>query len=124
MSAPPATNRFARTLTVVTHRGFNLCLLVSAALLLGVLALGWTARWLDWAELVLGLALAAEGFLLATNWHDARRLLVARLRTRRAQASLTARVGWRLASPALQLLGVVWIGAGALTAALAFGRIV
>jgi hypothetical protein len=124
VSAPPPADRSARTLAVVTHRGFNLCLLVSAALLLGVLALGVVASWLDWVELVLGLALAGEGLLLATNWRDARRLLVARLRARRAQASFTARVGWRLASPVLQLLGVVWIGAGVLTAALALRRIV
>jgi hypothetical protein len=111
-------------LAVVAHRGFNLSLVISAALLLGVLALGWRARWLDWVELVLGLVLAGEGFLLATDWRRARHLLLSRLRRRRAQASLTARLVWRLASPALQLLGVGWIGAGALTAALALARIV
>jgi hypothetical protein len=34
------------------------------------------------------------------------------------------RLVWRLASPALELLGVLWVGAGALTAALGLGRIV
>jgi hypothetical protein len=118
-------NRFDRALAVVAHRGFNLSLFVSAALLLGVLALGWKARWLDWAEVVLGLALAAEGALLATNWRNARKLTLARIQQRRqAPASLRSRIVWKLASPALELLGVVWIGAGALTAALALGRMV
>jgi hypothetical protein len=31
---------------------------------------------------------------------------------------------WRLASPALELIGVAWVGAGVLTAALGLGRIV
>jgi hypothetical protein len=118
------TSRAERALAVVAHRGFNLSLVVSAALLLGVLALGWQARWLDWAELVLGLAMAAEGALLATDWRGARKLVVGRLRRRHGGASLRRRVLWRLTSPALQLLGVAWIGAGALTAALGLGRIV
>jgi hypothetical protein len=117
--------RSERVLAVVAHRGFNLSLVVSAALLLGVLALGWKARWLDWAELLLGLALALEGALLATNWHGARALTLSRLQQRRSgRQSLRMRVAWRLASPALELLGVVWVGAGALTAALGLGRIV
>jgi hypothetical protein len=119
-------SRSERALAFVAHRGFNLALVVSAALLLGVLALGWKARWLDWAELVLGVAMAIEGVLLATNWHGARKLALGRLQRRRSgrQASLTSRIVWRLASPALELLGVVWVGAGALTAALGLGRIV
>jgi hypothetical protein len=121
--APPPT-RFERALAVVAHRGFNLSLVISAALVLGVLALGWQARWLDWAELVLGLAMAAEGVLLATDWRGARKLALGRLRRRRTRPSLLSRIAWRLASPALQLLGVAWIGAGALTAAAGLGRIV
>jgi hypothetical protein len=118
-------NRSERVLAVVAHRGFNLSLVVSGALLLGVLALGWKARWLDWAEVVLGLAMAGEGALLATNWRDARKLTLARLQQRRqGRGSLRSRVVWKLASPALELLGVVWVGAGALTAALALVRIV
>ena len=121
-------NRSERALAFVAHRGFNLSLVISGALLLGVLALGWKARWLDWAELVFGLALAIEGALLATNWHGARKLALARLQqrrsSRRARASLRSRIVWRLASPALELIGVVWVGAGALTAALGLGRIV
>jgi hypothetical protein len=117
-------NRSERALAVVAHRGFNLSLVVSGALLLGVLALGWEARWLDWAEVVLGLAMAAEGALLATNWRGARRLTLLRLQRRRsARASLRSRVLWRLASPALEVLGVVWVGAGTLTAVLGLGRI-
>ena len=61
VSDVPLPTRFERALAVVAHRGFNLSLVISAALLFGVLALGWKPRWLDWAELVLGLALAAEG---------------------------------------------------------------
>src|SRR2546430_14675442 len=61
-------DRSERALAVVAHRGFNISLVTSGALLLGVLALGWEARWLDWAEVVLGLAMAIEGALLATNW--------------------------------------------------------
>jgi hypothetical protein len=117
-------NRSERALALVAHRGFNLSLVISAALLLGVLALGWKARWLDWVEVALGLALATEGALLATNWRDARKLTVWRRQRRRAQASLRSRLVWRLASPALELLGVAWVGAGALTAALALARIV
>jgi hypothetical protein len=121
-------NRSERALAFVVHRGFNLSLVISGALLLGVLALGWKARWLDWAELVFGLAMAIEGALLATNWHGARKLALLRLQQRRsprqAQASLRTRIVWRLASPVLELLGVVWVGAGALTAALGLGRIV
>jgi hypothetical protein len=119
-------SRFERALTAVAHRGFNLSLVISGALLLGVLALGWEARWLDWAEVVLGLAMASEGALLATNWRGARRLTLGRLQQRRSgrRGSLKSRVAWRLASPALELLGVVWVGAGALTAALALTRIV
>jgi hypothetical protein len=121
-------NRSERALAFVVHRGFNLSLVTSGALLLGVLALGWKARWLDWAELVFGLAMAVEGALLATNWHGARKLALLRLQQRRSarqgQASLRSRIVWRLASPALELIGVVWVGAGALTAALGLGRIV
>lgn len=118
------TSRSERALAAAVHRGFNLSLVISAALLLGVLALGWKPRWLAWAELVLGLALAAEGALLATDWRGARKLAIGRLRRRRTRASLRSRIGWRLASPALQLLGVVWVGAGVLTAALGLGRII
>jgi hypothetical protein len=118
-------SRSERALAFVAHRGFNLSLVSSGALLLGVLALGWKARWLDWAEVVFGLAMAIEGALLATNWHGARKLALARLQQRRqAGASLRSRMVWKLASPALELLGVVWVGAGALTAALGLGRIV
>ena len=128
MSEPSPTRRSERALAVVAHRGFNLSLLISGALLLGVLALGWKPRWLDWAELVLGFAMAAEGTLLATNWRGARKLALERLQRRRSRrqsrASLLSRIVWRLASPALQLLGVAWIGAGMLTAALGLGRIV
>lgn len=128
MSEASATRRSARALAVVAHRGFNLSLLISGALLLGVLALGWKPQWLDWAELVLGLTMAAEGVLLAANWRGARGLTLERLQRRRtrrqARASLRSRLVWRLASPALQLLGVAWIGAGMLTAALGLGRIV
>jgi hypothetical protein len=119
-------SRSERALAVVAHRGFNLSLVISVALLLGVLALGWEARWLDWTEIVLGLAMAIEGALLATNWRGARKLALGRLQRRRSggRASLGSRIVWRLASPALELLGVVWVGAGALTAALALTRIV
>ena len=116
--------RSERALALVAHRGFNLSLVVSGALLLGVLALGWKARWLDWAEVVLGLAMAVEGALLATNWRGARKLTLERLRRRRATASLRSRLVWRLASPALELLGIAWVGAGALTAFFGLGRIV
>jgi hypothetical protein len=124
LSEASPTRPFERALAVVAHRGFNLSLFVSVALLLGVLALGWEARWLDWAEVVLGLAMATEGALLATNWRGARKLTVLRLQSRRQAKSIRSRIVWRLASPALELLGVAWVGAGALTAALALGRIV
>jgi hypothetical protein len=124
-SRPSPLDRSERALALVAHRGFNLSIVISVALLLGVLALGWKARWLDWVEVVLGLAMAAEGALLATNWRGARKLTLRRLQQRRSghRVSLRSRVGWRLASPALELLGVAWVGAGALTAALALVRI-
>ena len=118
-------SRSERALASIAHRGFNVSLVISGALVLGVLALGWEARWLDWVEVVLGLALAIEGALLATNWRGARKLTLQRLQERRSgRGSLRSRIVWWLASPALELLGVVWVGAGALTLALALVRIV
>jgi hypothetical protein len=118
-----------RALAAVALGGFRLSVGISAALLVGVLAFESTAAWLAWCKLVLGLAMAAEGVLLATDWRGARRLTLWQIRRRRpavhqARAPLWKRIAWSLASPALQLVGVAWIAAGMLTAVLGMTRIV
>lgn len=121
--APPARGS-ERVLAAVAHRGFQISLLISVAFLLGLLALDTHAVWLRSLKLALGAELIGEGLLLATDWRGARRLTLWRLRRRRgdsrqARSSVLARLAWRLASPALQLLGVIWLGAGILAATLA-----
>lgn len=60
-----------------------------------------------------------EGFLLAFNWRGARRLTLWRLSPDHAhnkRPAGLARLTWRLGSSALQLLGVIWLATGLLTA--------
>jgi uncharacterized protein YjeT (DUF2065 family) len=88
---------------------------------LGLLASESEATWLAWIRLALGLVLLVEGLLLATDWRGARRLTLWRMRRREpvgVRLPLKHRVRRALASPALQLLGLVWLGAGLLAAAL------
>lgn len=119
--APP-TRRSERVLARAAHRGFQITVLISFALLLGLLALDTHAVWLASVKLALGTTMMGEGLLLAIDWQGARRLTLWRLRSRPgdARSSVPARLTWKLASPALQLLGVIWLGTGLLTAILGF----
>jgi hypothetical protein len=124
-AAPPAPprNRFERSLAFTSHWGLNLSVVLSALLLAGLLDASSSADWLNWTRLALGLAMLLEGALLAADWRGARRLTLWRLRERRkapgTARSLRSRLLGRLADPGLQLLGLVWLAAGLLTAALA-----
>ena len=125
LAAP--VGRTERALAFAVHRGFALCLLISAALALGLLAIGSDAAWLAWLRIALGLILVAEGVLLATDWRGARRLTLWRMRrgeTAGVALPLTHRLVRKLAGPGLQLLGLVWLGAGLLAAGLALPTIV
>jgi hypothetical protein len=115
-------------LAVAGYWGFNAALIVSAVLLLGFLAIGSNAAWLGWLKVVLGATMAAEGFLLARDWRGARRLVLWRIQQRQGarvgeRASLSSLLLRRLASPALELLGVAWVAAGTLAAALGVARL-
>jgi hypothetical protein len=126
---PAPARRSERAFAAIAYAGFNLSLLISAALLLGVLALDSQAAWLNWSKLVLGVALAGEGFLLALDWRGARRLTLWRIRRwrsagRERDMSLSKRIGWKLASPVLELLGIGWILVGLLAAGLGLTAIV
>jgi hypothetical protein len=124
--APPV-GRFQRSLAFAAHRGFVVSLVISAGLALGLLAASSDAAWLAWLRIGLGLVLIAEGLLLATDWRGARRLTLWRMRrgeTVGVRLPLTQRVVRSLASPGLQLLGIVWLGAGILAATLALPQLV
>ena len=124
--APPV-GRFQRSLALAAHRGFILSLAISAAFMLGLLALDSGAAWLAWLRVALGLVLIVEGLLLATDWRGARRLTLWRLRrgeTGGVRLPLTHRLVRGLASPGLQLLGIAWLGAGLLAATLGLPRLV
>ena len=124
--APPA-GRFQRWLAFVAHRGFAVSLVISAGLVLGLLAASSDAAWLAWLRIALGLVLIVEGLLLATDWRGARRLTLWRMRRGEAagvRLPLTQRLVRSLASPGLQLLGIVWLGAGILAATLALPQLV
>ncbi len=120
---PPPRNRFERALACAGHWGLNLSIVLSALLFAGLLDVSSGAAWLDWTRLGLGLAMLLEGALLAADWQGARRLTLWRLRERRrtpdSGRSLRSRLLGRLAEPGLQLLGLAWLAAGLLTAALA-----
>ena len=123
----PPRNRFERSLALAAHRGFALSLGISAALVLGLLAYSSDAAWLAWLRIALGLVLIGEGLLLATDWRGARRLTLWRMRrgdVTGARLPLTHRMVRKLAGPGLQLLGIVWIGAGILAAAVALPSLV
>jgi hypothetical protein len=124
--APPV-GRFQRWLAFAAHRGFAVSLVISAGLALGLLAVSSEATWLAWLRIALGLVLIAEGLLLATDWRGARRLTLWRMRrgeTVGVRLPLTQRLVRSLASPGLQLLGIVWLGAGILAATLALPQLV
>jgi hypothetical protein len=122
--ADPAGRR-GRAAAQLVHAGLAFCVVASAALLLGVLAIETNAHWVQWTKVGVGVAMLAEGALLATNWRGARHVTIWRLQRKRTPTeAFRSRLGWRLASPALQLLGLVWLGAGTLTAALGLQQLV
>jgi hypothetical protein len=124
--APPA-GRVQHTFALAVHWGFALSVVISAALVLGLLASDSTAAWLAWLRIALGLVLIAEGLLLATDWRGARRLMLWRIRRREpggVHRPLTHRMRRSLVSPGLQLLGIVWLGAGILAATVALPALV
>jgi hypothetical protein len=123
----PPRNRFERLLAFAVHRGFAISILISVALILGLLAYSSDAAWLAWLRIALGLVLITEGLLLATDWRGARRLTLWRMRrgdTTGEKLPLTHRIVRKLAGPGLQLLGVVWLGAGILAATIALPSLV
>ena len=72
--------------------------------------------------------MAAEGFLLARDWRGARRLVLRRIQQRQGarvgeRGSLSRVLLRQFASPALALLGVAWVAAGTLSAALGVSRL-
>ena len=117
--APPRS-RAERALAFAAHRGFTLSLVISAVLALGLLALNSGAAWLAWVKICLGAVLIVEGLLLATDWRGARRLTLWRLR----RGTTQGRFGRSLASVGLQLVGIVWLGAGILAVTVALPSLV
>jgi len=125
LAAP--VGRVERSLAFATHRGFAVSLVISVGLAFGLLAVNSGAVWLAWLRIAVGLVLIAEGLLLATDWRGARRLTLWRMRrgeTVGVRLPLAHRLVRALASPGLQLLGIVWLGAGILAAALALPQLV
>ena len=84
--APPA-GRVQHTFALAVHWGFALSVVISASIVLGLLASDSTAAWLAWLRIALGLVLIAEGLLLATDWRGARRLMLWRIRRRPGERS-------------------------------------
>ena len=123
-AGPPSlpSSRSDRVLASASYWGFKVALVVSAALALGFLTIGTSAVWLGWLKLVLGVTVLIEGLLLLSDWRGARRLVLQRLQQRRGargdgRQSLSTVVLRPLTSLALQVLGLVWLGAGTLAAA-------
>jgi uncharacterized protein YjeT (DUF2065 family) len=119
-SLPPS--RSDRVVALAGYWGFNAALLLSAALALGFLTIGSNAVWLGWLKVVLGVTLVVEGLLLLSDWRGARRLVLQRIQQRRGarggeRPSFSRLILRQLTSLALQLLGLVWLGAGTLVAA-------
>ena len=105
----------------MVRQGFNLALLITGALMLGLLAITTHATWFEGSKIAVGLVLAAEGLLLMTDWRGARRLTLARLQrpqTGGRRPSVRSRLVRSASWLALQLLGLVWLAAGALAAGL------
>ena len=126
--ASPPSSRSEQALSFAGYWGFNTALVVSVALLFGFLAIGSNATWLSWLKLALGVTIATEGFLLARDWRGARRLVLWQIHQRR-ETRIEGRVPLprlllrRLASPALELLGVAWVATGIRAAALGLAGI-
>lgn len=122
----PPSGRRERALALAAHATFLLGVVISAGLVLGLLAVRPSGHWIDWAKLAVGLALMAEGYVLMCDWQGARRLTLWRIRDRRGGPSIVTlrrRLARRLASPALQLLGCAWFAIGFLAAGLGLDRL-
>lgn len=124
---PPAS-RSEHGLAHAAYAGFCLSLVTTLGVVIGLLTYGTGQTWLGWAKIVLGVLMAAEGFLLARDWRGARSLTLWRIRkrgaVRPAPPSLRRRLAWLLASPVLGLLGIAWLALGTLTAALGVSGLV
>jgi hypothetical protein len=108
------TRAWERAFAAAVHRGFTISLLVSIALLFGVLDLSHSA-WFAYCALACGAVVLLEGLLLAFDWYDARRFALWRLRGRATpRPSIVTRLTWMLGSFVVQGLGVAWIACGAL----------
>jgi len=118
-------SRLERGLSSAGYWGFNVSLAISAAFVFGLLALSSDARWVGWLKLGLGIVLAAEGLLLASNWRRGRMLVLTRIKQRQpaTRAPLRALVVRHLADPALQLLGAAWLAAGVFAAVLGLASV-
>jgi hypothetical protein len=116
------SSRADRVLSFAGYWGFNVALLISGALILGLVAVESKAAWLGWLKVGLGVILGIEGFLLASNWRRARAFVLLQLHQRRQARSgkglsLLGALVFRLASSALAFLGLAWIAAGILATA-------
>ena len=121
-------SRLERGLSSAGYWGFNLSLGISAAFVFGLLALSSDARWVGWLKLGLGIVLAAEGLLLASNWRRGRALVLWRIRRRGgrrpvARPPVRGLLARGLADPALQLLGAAWLAAGVFAAVLGLASV-
>jgi hypothetical protein len=124
----PPRNRLERVLAFGAHWGFNVSLGITVLLFAGLLATGSGGTWLNAARLALGVLLLLEGFLLAKNWRNSRRLVLWRLQRRAlaagpVHASLRRRFAEPFFEPTVQLLGLVWLAAGLLTVGLTLQRL-
>jgi hypothetical protein len=97
--------RTDRALGLVTHAGLYLA--VAAAVVAFFSAALGHGGWQGWLRIAIGAVLALEGALLATDWHGARRLLLARLHARSsAPASFATALRWRALGLVLALAAV------------------
>lgn len=106
----------------LTYAGLYACTAISAALALGLAALHSQSLWLAWTRLAFAVILLAEGAVLATNWRDARNLLLGRIQHGRSGLG-GSRLTTALVSVGLQLAGVIWIAAAVLVGLTALQRL-
>lgn len=108
---PSARERF---ITSLSRTGLVLSCAISVALVLGLATVDSHASWLAWLRLTLGCLVGAEGYVLSTNWRGSRDRTTFRIASTGRWQKLGSRtsVGSLLISLVLQLLGVIWVGAG------------
>ena len=104
-----------RALGLAVHAGLYLAVLAAIAGFFSA-AFG-DATWAQAARIAIGVVLAVEGALLATDWGGARRLLLRRLYARsRPAATFVETLRWRAAGVALAGLGLVGVCVGLILA--------